>query len=547
MNYLPLLLAITSLCTPLTAQELPELLQTAVEGVITVETKKYSYDQELTFDADQPWSLTLTTTRSGLKKGSGDPVTYSFNLADIDGRLINYEDDRTEQTVVLKTKRKLDVIKRTDADGDVSYDDEVVIWSPEIDHATQLRDALRAAAPLAEAAWVAAFQPGATLPELSSWLTKNITGVTTEDGAIDVSWVPDGDLTDYATLSVTDEDGERRAYYLSLADVATNSVGLSVKGDEVTVELGMVGRQAIIRESEAGVITDYVDEVEIPVAGVDEARYLMQVLTTAVPLAVKVRKARFTEPTNLEIAQAHLLKAVNRPSLLAEGPVVTLAPGLTPVLTLRSGEGDDSEENRFLFHYADLNPASVKIDAKGEQLYVEVKTARKRDFVQEWEDDEEEGFTDELMVPVADLEAARALEILLPYVIEAAAQIPVAPEAFGWLAGAVAAGSTEEVQQSLTEGEACKWTLVVTEDDKKASDVTYDFNLYNIDARRLEIEAGRRGVELQLQTLKQEKIINVLEDGEPEFTDELTIRFVDLASAKTGLATVRALVEACSE
>ena len=171
-----------------------------------------------------------------------------------------------------------------------------------------------------------------------------------------------------------------------------------------------------------------------------------------------------------------------------------------------------------------------------------------KDYVQRWEEEEDDGFEDELAFPVSTVEAARRLEALLPYLMAEAAKLPPQTGDMAWLRTAAEADSGDDVRQSLDEnGDPCKWKLTVLTEGKKVTEVIYELNLYDLDKDRVDYETDSKGVRLILPTLKNEKIINVLDDGEPEFTDELVIKLASLAAAKKAAATIKEAIEGCLE
>ncbi|MEO0733786.1 MAG: hypothetical protein AAFZ52_13200 [Bacteroidota bacterium] len=527
---------------------LTALLDQASEEVQTVETAKYSYEQSLTYADDKPWEITVTVAKTSLKNGKGETLTYHFNLSDLDARLVNYKDDKDEQTVVLRTSGKKALIRETDEDGDVSYTSELSLWSPEIDRAKALRDPLREAIPMATELWEADFSPGSTLAELHAWLTENLVPVTVDDEDFGITWEADPDLSDHATLTISEED-EAESYYFSLADLGKNALDLKVRKAEVFVELGTVSRHNLIRVSEGEEVQSYDNAISIPVAGVDEARKVIRSLESTLPLAKKAREARMPQTTGLTEGLNLLADLVTGAE--QRGKVLTANLEATPVttLTVTTTDKDKAEEatNRFLFAFADLAPNKVKLAVKSSALNVVIPTKGGKDYIQQWEDGEEDGFADELVLPVPSVEVGRQLEALLPSVIKAAAELPVEVGDFSWLQSATSESGQDDVTQTLEEnGGPCKWKLTVTEAGKKEDDEQeYEFNLYDLDPKRIDFDAGSKGIILKVSTRKSEEIINVLDNGEPEFTDELLVRFSSIVAAKRAQATLRALIDGC--
>ena len=528
--------------TPMYGQygDLKAALDAAKNNITDVTAQKYEYSQQLDYDPDQPWSITVTVDEVYTKKGSSDVTKYKLNLADIGPRLINYESDKDELTVVLKTNKRQELIRETNDDGDVDYQSEVSLYATDIDQATKLRDQLRQAAELAKAAWETSFQIGSTLPELNTYLADNITDFSVSDRQFAVSWSGDvGGLADYVELVIQEDDEETRTYAFSLSDIAKNSPELSISRDEVTVDMGTVARQRVIRETEEGEDAGYTSELSVPVADIDAARRLITVLTAALPLARDVQQQRLPEPASLTEAASQLSALVNAAKL--EGREVSLDAEAVATLTT----SEDEDNNRYLFDYGDLKAKSIDLDDDDGILLLNIGTNGGKDFIQTWENDEPDGFVDDVSIPLASVEDYRQAEALLNYLIATAADRAVTAEDLNWITTALTEADDEELTQALTTEAACKWTLTNTDED--GEETAYEFNLYNLDAKDTELSVERNQVKVTLPTIKGEDIINVFEDDEPSFTDEVALYFGSLMAGKTAVVTLRALVEACAE
>ena len=309
-------------------EPLPTLLHQAFELVTTVETQKYRYEQSFTFEADRPWEVEISVGEFSLKNGKGETMMYRLNLSDLDKRLINYEDDKNELTVALKTTRRQKLIRVTNEEGEVKYEDEVMLWSNEIDEAKALVDLLRAAIPSAENVWKESFSPGTTTEELNDWLTDQVSG-TDEAG---VSWSADAVLTDQVVVTVTPAGETTITYRFSLADVAAKSLELSVRKGEVSVAFGTIARTDLIQVEKDGMLDDYTGSLSLPVADIDAGRRLIQSLESAIPLAKKIRAARMPDPGSLEDGLSLLSELLGE--VARKGEVVTPTITSTPVSTL---------------------------------------------------------------------------------------------------------------------------------------------------------------------------------------------------------------------
>ena len=515
----------------------------------TVETERERYEQSLTYDAGKPWRIEITVDEVERKRERRERTSYAFNLADIDPRAIKIETDEEEQLVILRCQKRRDFIRVTDDDGDVDYASELELHSSKIDQAKTIQSLFQEAARLGEQAWTDVFEPGETLTELSGWLQQNLKDVRLSESTWQVSWTPDGERPDLVTLNLDDGDDERHSYQFSLADLAKNGVELDVRGEEVNLELETINGQKLVRVKRDEELEDYEDEISIPVESIERARRSLQVFELALPLARAARDQRLTVPSELDAILPALVSTLTPVSRPDEQFDLSLSPDVPATLQITVTDADDgeSETSRYLFDYADLNPARVELEARGEALNVVATTKDKKDFIQVFEEDEDPEFTDELTLPVADVETAYRVQKLLVAAIEAAQNLPISAGTMTELAEDLSAAADEDGEQTLSRGEDdCKWELRNVDTDRGGEETLYQFNLYDLDNREIAYEVSGDKIYLELVTRRGEEVINVYEDGEPSFTDEVRLRFASLAAAKRARQTVIQSIEACA-
>jgi len=519
---------------------LADLLDQLREEMISVTTQKYRYEQSLTYEADRPWAVEIEVGEYSLKNDRGETMTFNFNLSDLEPNLVDYEDDRDELTVVLKTSKRQQLLKAVGEDGKSEYEAEVTLWSSNIEHARRVVELLQKVIPMADTAWQKSFQPGETIEDLNTWLS----GQAFKSSAATANWKPSPTMMDQVEVTVSGPEDEGVTYSLSLADIDQRKLTLEIRRGLVAVEAGTVDRVNLISVKEDGLTVDYVDVINIPVGSIDEGRRLIGALNEALPLAREIKAARMLAPLNLEEGLqvfSKLLTEVKR-----DEEILKVSMSATPLSILEIRE--EGKTVRQLFDIGDLDSKSVALRVKGNRLEMMIRTKGGEDYIQRWEDDEADGFEDKLYLPVGSVETAHKLEGLLPYLIKEAAKLPAAVGDDEWLREATKEGSLEDVQQFLeNEDGECKWQLTLSEEGKNAKEIVFEFNMEDLNANKVAYETDGKGVRVVAPTRGNEKIIKVFEDGEPEFTDEVIIHFSSLAAAKQASATLKALVKGCRE
>ena len=295
--------------------DLPGLLTQIQNDLREVTTDKYRYDQQLDFDPATPYKVTIEITETSTRNDRAESWSYEINLSDLDARRIQYDTDRDEQTILLKTTRGQSMILLRDEDGDIKYVDEAKLWSEKIDDSKALRDAFKKAVPLATELFQAGFTPGTTLEALNTYLQSAIQPVDRDGDSWNVSYGVAGDYPDLVAVSITDDDDETTTYRFSLADLAANTLELDIATDELNLEVSTIGRKSLLLTEEPDGDRKYEDELSIPIGKLDEGRRILQSFEAALELARTERTARLPRPSSLEEALnqlADLLGEVER-------------------------------------------------------------------------------------------------------------------------------------------------------------------------------------------------------------------------------------------
>ncbi|MGB3618159.1 MAG: hypothetical protein WBA12_08570, partial [Catalinimonas sp.] len=269
---------------------------------------------------------------------------------------------------------------------------------------------------------------------------------------------------------------------------------------------------------------------------------LAAALREVIPLAAADARARLPAVNGVEEGLALLAKQIgdfDRP----DGRVVqTLTPGCLTTYT-RVEKDDDEEEKVFRFDLQDLKPGSVEIEMTRGNITVTADTRDRLKYVQRTYDGEAESYDDEVAFWMPDLPGAKRLAHALRETIPLCDRT-VEPQPFEWLSEAVVDGSTEDEAQTL-EGDGCAAVMTVREDDDKER---YDFNWFDLDARRTKLEVKGTQVQVKLRTRSDEKIIQREdEDGDVDYVDEVILTFADVETAKQVSATIKAMIDECQE
>ncbi|NBC08467.1 MAG: hypothetical protein GVY26_14840 [Bacteroidetes bacterium] len=515
-----------------------------------VKVKKDEYFQELTFDQQAPYRLQLTITEVD-RKGREEQVRYDFNLGLMSPKRVRYEDGRNRIIVSVESAGGSAVKEYEDGEFE-GYDENAYFMAANIDNARDIRRTLKAMIPLAKEQWEA----DNALPEdyegLSAWIQEAVRNITVEDETWDQKWMPDPDSPNRVTLEQIEDGEEAFRYYWNMADVNPSSVDVDARGKTVTVEMGMKDRRDFVRVEEEGVLDDYESSVSLQFAEIDEAQLAANTLRRLAKLAAEMEDANpiaYESRAEARKAMAETLTNFKR----GEESISQRISGECQMTYERVVE-EEGEEEAYLyaFDFADLNPRSVEIDVKRDELYVVADLKGGKDYVYTEENGEQEDYEDEVSFAVEDIPKAKRVR---QQIIKMAEECPdeTAVQDLAWMQEALQSidEDKEELSQSLSlmQGDPCKWVFTRFEEGRNDTDeLRYEFNLYDLDDSDIELNISGTTVTVGIPTVKDEEIIKLYtNDEEVEYEDELEFVLKDIADGKAFMASLKAMIEACNE
>lgn len=522
--------------------ELPSKIEGLIDLIGEVQSGRDLYQQSLTYEEDTPYRLQLFITEID-HRGNEETREYQINLALLDPNLVRWSDGRDRIEVNLRSGR--DPVIKVFEDGELDgYESGAAILATDVDNARAIEAALKEIIPLAQTAWEA----DTALPEdydaLKAYVAENIKDVIVDDNRYEQLWVNADDHPNRVHFTKT------KAFFFNLADIHAPGIEIGVRGMDVIITLPTSKGVDFIRVLEDGEPDDYTDEVEVYCAEVDEARVLAYALRNLVPMAQEAEEALLPALETPEAALSLLRESLSDFKVDETTYRQTLEGDCAATYTRVEDDGSEAEEEQYIFNFADLQSASVEINVSGTEIAVEGATAGGQNFIYLSEDGEQQNYSDELSFALPDIPTAKLFQHALKAAID---QCPeeIAPAAWEDIKAAIDEIETvsEELFQSveLIDGETCKWDLLIQEaGGRTTKEERYEINLYDLDARRMELEVRGKDVSVNLFTARNDEIIKNYTDGEElGYVDEVSFRVKDIATAKAVIAGLQVMIEGC--
>jgi HSP20 family molecular chaperone IbpA len=518
-----------------------ERLQGLISPEVTIGRDKVR--QALSYDPAQPYQITFQVTEIN-RRGRSDKVEYRANLALMDPSKAEWRDGGDQIKVNLESQGEASIKVYEEGELD-DYEDEMIIQAIDIDNARALTELLLELLPQAREQWKADNALPEGYPALKAWVADHVGRTDGGDEQYQQTWAADPESEHRVVFTQVEIDGSdetERVYRFDLADLNPNDIELQVKGTIVEIELNTKGKREYIQVVEDGYLDDYERDCTIYSDELDEAQLLREVLSQLPRLAEEAAQP-LPSPTTRTSAQSSLQAAVESFSYGEYRVEQELTGNCAARYRVELTTDGDTESNTYAFDFSDLNPVSAEIEVKRSDLLVTVETREKRDYIYHSEDGEQENYEDEVSFYAPDVPAAKRMLHFLKLTIDACPSA-VKPVRWETLQRKVEDGSNEEVRQTIAQMDGlCKWSFTLREDDEENR---YEFNLYDLDPREVELKVRRKEIEIELRTLDQAEIIKTFTDGEEQgYERDFDMQMQDLPSAKAVQVTLIEMIEAC--
>ncbi|MCB0707543.1 MAG: hypothetical protein KDC34_19645 [Saprospiraceae bacterium] len=516
-----------------------------------VQVGKDVFQQELTYSKEKPYLLEFTITQTD-SKGRTSSETFSWNLSHIEPNLVKWEDGRDQIKVALSAGRKEYVKKLEDGELD-GYDNEVLMLATDIDNARAMVALIKEMIPLAVSAWEA----DSAFPEeynaLKVWVSQQITSVSFGEDRYKQEWTFSADHPSRLSY-FSSKEGDKAVdteNQFNLADINPNEILVKVRGEQVLLELATSGNKRYVRVLENGAVGNYATDVTVLFDDIDEALELSQALKSLVKQAVETQKTYYPAVSSVEAAIAGVQESLVPFELAGTSYKPAMGSGCMAEFTLVTENERGSEEQKYIFNWADLDKGATEVKVKGKEIGLEVQIKGRADYIYLAEDGEQQNYTESLFFPVPDIPTVKQLQHYISGMVDAC-PIDVQKADWSWLKKEIQEGavSGEGVTQSvdLLESNNCKWVLEIKEEGKKSQEDRYEFNLYDINPKGVELQISGKKVLIELETVGKAEIIQKYTNAEElGYEDTLTFEVKDVATGKVMIASIMALIEGCKQ
>jgi hypothetical protein len=510
-----------------------------------IKLEKSTVNQQFSYESATPYDIKIAVTNTD-SKGKSVEELYEFNLGLMGD--IKRSASTKEMKVELSSLKNLKVIRYTKGGEMQNYENKIELLSENIDDARELEKNLKEAIMAAKTAWESSIKlPKDDLGALQTWLEQNIKEATTEKQTFKQNLKKSSTYKDRALLSLEENDGKKTTEMqsdFSWGDLNEGSAELKISGKEIYVSAK--AKNDYIRSQQGSTMKGYDDEIKIYAQTPSDGNVLQMAIQKIIPLAKKELQARLPKVATKEDGFKILKERTKDFKVNESNYTQKIAPSCLTTYNLKSEVKGKSVDENFKFNFGDL--ADYKLSVSKEFIKITSKVTDSKKFIQYTKDGALQNYDNSIEFIVGDLEDARYLAEALPAISKGCKSNVVAGD-FIFLASKLKSIENPKQELVLQDGsDKCKWKLTSTlSESKKSVESISEWNLYDIDSKKIDIEVSGKTLGVTAYTLNKEKFIKLTKDSKPGFSSEISFIVSEIEDAQKTLATFKALVDGCKK
>ena len=538
------------------AQSLEEKLDLLQSSVQKVMVKDVEYDQKLSYEKSSGYIITISISES--KRGK--VTEYSFNLFDLEKNKIKFDTRKNVAVVEIGTKGDKKVIKNVVDKKVGSYLNKISVRAEGVEAARSLHSQLKAAVEEAEKLQPDFFPKKTDLPELLSYLEKQIGKVQINDDVFEQSFSFQNDNNVIVTFASSDVNKSvSESMTLNFGDVNLRKIDFVTRGNTVYIEAETSGKRNLIEYSKNGEISGFKNRISLKANNIEEGRKVAEALGNLKELADQNQKELFDPNSDWENTNAYLqanIKKVSRNDDIFEQSIGKHGQSDQQLAFERIDKNRDKAE-RFIFNPSDLNGPKINFSTKGTNILVNCETKGKKSLIQYLDNGELGNYKNTFEIHVESIEQARALEKAMVRLVQLSNEKnqeflikgkknPEIKESLDYLIQNIVDVPVNDktYKQSLfyeeDKPEIITFEMIDLHKDVKLS---YELNLKDLNELKVDFDTRGREVVIEAEIKgKQDLIKSTKDDEDDKFIDKLSIKALGIEEARIIVHTLKYLV-----
>jgi hypothetical protein len=540
----------------LCAQNVAQAVQTLDKLLVEVTVGKDKTDPSVSSSKNAPCNVVFSIENTDAK-GKTASETYEIGLSDLSPQQLRPLTVGNARVVEVATQNRQEFIKFTKDGVLKGYVAKFNLPAYDNDAAKTLIEALKNAISACEGQANVCAAP-TTFAEAAKQVQTLIGAVTVDDKETNQQLQFDKNVSTLTTLTITENakgKSTEQTFVFDLADLADNKVKFQIAGKLLKINL-FARNGNLIQKTENGKCASNADDFSLLANSIEQAKCLTKSLQTLIATARDEADKRLPAladaNTALQLATAQI-STFEQCNLRREQSLMPQCLA-TYKTTANTEGGKKSDAWEYAVNLADLNARAIDLKTAGNSFAITARLRDNQNLVKVVKNGELQNYDNELTLYVRNTEAAKLLQHALKKAAETCPRsASVGCDKKGAAALDCAVKNISTVKQGATETsqklerlpENAHKLRFSTETSKgKTTETTeYEWNMRDIDPRRIELKVSGKAVEVQLMTKNNEKIIKVNKGEKTEYVGKIDIGAVDIESGRLLQAVFQQAVE----
>lgn len=209
------------------------------------------------------------------------------------------------------------------------------------------------------------------------------------------------------------------------------------------------------------------------------------------------------------------------------------------------------ETQSWIFYLSDIDPATVHYSSKGKYIEIALQTRNSQEFISLFAEGEFEEYTNEIVLRLDEVDISRNfVEVFRDNASsckESKTEYSSVSAAFDFLGENIKEAKDDDISRTQRFSKAekpylAKLSAESTDEDGDQESFEFLFNLADINPTGIKLQTSGRSLNIEVPVKGGEKYIQLDENGERQYTDELVIYSDDIENARQIINALHYLV-----
>ncbi|MBL7816117.1 MAG: hypothetical protein JNL70_13955 [Saprospiraceae bacterium] len=526
---------------------LEEVLHNLDKQLVAVTVGKEKTDPSVSSDKKSPCTVVFSIEETDAK-GKTETSLYEISLSDLSSQLLKaMTKSGNVRLVEVSTKDHQEFIKFSKNGEFKGYVDKFNLPTFDNDAAKIVIDLLKSAIEVCEKTPSASCPKPLTFSDATNQLKTLLSKIVINELQIEQELVFDKNVPTravYTTRELGKSKPTEHVHVFDFADLMDNKVLLKVADKQL--KINVFSRNGdLIQRLENGKCQSNSDDFAFLATSIEQAKCLVKTLQATINLARDEAEKRLPVLTDLDAAlklAADNVKNFDQCGTAYEQSLDKKCLSTFSILTNTEG-GKKSDKQTASFNFSDINTKASDIKINGNKIAVRLRINESKDYIKVVKNGILQNYESEVFIFTKTSEEAKLILHALKKIVELCPKTAVSTcdkKGASALDCALAAVKTvkqgdEDVKQRLERLPDNDFKLRLTMESlkgKNTEESNYEWNMKDIDSRRIELKINGKDVSVLLPTKNNEKIIKLNKKDKTEYLTKINIAVEDIESGR---------------